>query len=988
MLRSTPLRWKLVTALVIPMVVVGGYLTADILDAVERRDVAAAQRAEVDTFEAVSELSSAIGTENLLMNTRDTSVEQLAMAREETDRAYESLWHELPLGSERLQLIDGHYGSLLAIRDTLGTDPTEARLRAAIELRNGESRNGPHSTSLADLAELPLDVLAAFDFDPAAIDDVVTSSLVDDDFLVQRARADVQREAATLLRVATLPGNLVDADVTESVRAVLAQTDESLEVLAQLASIDVAGDVNSMMEAPAWTRYDEFRLAADAVGVGERLDIDESALRSAAADVDTMLRRQSADIVSELENRASASVFDADRDVVVAALIGLWLVVCVGLLLRFLYRAIKRPLERLTDRAGHIARVELPSVIDRMRSGEIDTVPEVERIKADTNDEVGSLVGAFNEMHRSAVELAAGQAASRRVVADMFVNLGRRNQRLVGRLLNGLSQLERNEQDPDALAALYDLDHTATRMRRNAESLLVLAGAAQARRWDEPIPVEDVARAAIGEVENYQRVTIDVNGDDRLDGGAVSDVTHLLAELVENALTFSPPASPVEIVAGMTSSGYVIAVTDNGIGMLPEQVDEVNGRIAGAASEDETPSDFLGHYVVGRLAARHGITVVLGEGPAGGVTARVWLPASIVIGAAQRSAGATPAGAAPSDGLGAPIDVALPNPVPVPPPEDPQPVVAAPAAVPDPPRLMPPPVDPMRSPLVGTDPVAAALPDMPPVTFEPSSDATDFLESLERQGIQPRTARFADDPARSMPAPTTAEDTTSDPTSDPRSDPEDRGTGPLAEPTPPRPADVAPLAAAVVATAEVAVAEQVPVDVVAEVAADLPVAPTAPTSGTPVAAAAAPSVEMSPERPVATAPPVTTTAEPVVAAAPSVETSAEPVAAAAPAVETSAEPVVPAAPPVESGESGEPTPFGVPPRRPGANLPQTELISSIVGSMGSVATPTDPSPSPASPPPAAPSTNGAASDPERVRSALSGFQHGIARADREDGVER
>ncbi len=969
MLRSTPLRWKLVTALVVPMVVVGGYLAVDILDAVERRDVAAAQRSEVDTFEAVSELSSAIGTENLLMNTRDTSAEQLAAAREETDRAYESLWHELPLGSERLQLIDGHYGSLLAIRDTLGAEPTEARLRAAIELRNGESRNGPYSTSLADLAELPLDVLAAFDFDPAAIDDVVTSSLVDDDFLVQRARADVQREAATLLRVATLPGNLVGPDVTESVRAVLAQTDESLEVLAQLASIDVAGDVDSMMEAPVWARYDEFRRAADAVGVGERLDIEDAALRSAAADVDTMLRRQSTDIVAELENRASASVFDADRDVVVSALIGLWLVVCVGLLLRFLYRAIKRPLERLTDRAGHIARVELPSVIDRMRSGEIDSVPEVERIKADTNDEVGSLVGAFNEMHRSAVELAAGQAASRRVVADMFVNLGRRNQRLVGRLLNGLSQLERNEQDPDALAALYDLDHTATRMRRNAESLLVLAGAAQARRWDEPIPVEDVARAAIGEVENYQRVTIDVNGDDRIDGGAVSDVTHLLAELVENALTFSPPASPVEIVAGMTSSGYVIAVTDNGIGMLPEQIDEVNGRIAGAACEDETPSDFLGHYVVGRLAARHGITVVLAEGPAGGVTARVWLPASIVIGAAQRSdgTGAIPAAVPSSDGLSAPIDVALPNPVPVPPAEEPPPAVSGPATVPQPPRLMPPPVDPLRSPLVGTDPVAAALPDEPPAALEPSSDATDFLEALERQGIQPRTARFSDDPTPSMPAPTTVDGAA--PASGRAPEP---GAAPLAEPIPPRPAEVTSVAA-VVADGEVPTTEHDTVDLLADLVADDAIA-----SETPAGPAAPVGIAPEPAAPVVPAP----------APAPA-ESSPEPAGRIAPtAVEPSPDPVLPAVPASGNGSSEpvEPSPFGVPPRRPGANLPQTELISSIVGSMGSVATPTAPEPSPA--PPAAPHTNGEAADPERVRSALSGFQHGIARADREDGAGR
>ncbi|MEL6891147.1 MAG: ATP-binding protein, partial [Actinomycetota bacterium] len=926
MLRSIPLRLKLVAALILPMLVVAGYLYVDIDGALERRSVAAAQSDEVEAFQAVATLSSSIGAEHVLMTARDASEAQLAQARGATDAAYEVMRSpESPISADRLQQIDGHYGTLLSIRESLGSVPTETRLRANIELRNGEGRTGPYSTSLSDLAELPLQVLAAFEFDSAAIDDVVASSLIDDYFLVQRARADIRREATTLLRVAALPGNLVDAEVTESVTSVIAGTDESLEVLAQLVSIEVAGEIDSMMVSPAWTRYDGFRNAVDAAGVGQRIDIDDRGLQAAAVDLDSVLAAESGAIVDELQSRADASVSNENRDVVVSALIGLWLVIGVGLVLRFLYRAIKNPLQQLTEQASHVARVELPSIIEGMRRGEIEQIPEIEMMPVESNDEVGSLVNAFNDMHRSAVDLAAEQAESRRVVADMFVNLGRRNQRLVGKMLSGLTGLEQNEQDPDKLAELYELDHTATRMRRNAESLLVLAGAGQARRMDQPVAIDDLARAAIGEVENYQRVRIDVKGEERLDGAVVADVTHLLAELVENALTFSPPNSPVEVVAGQTSAGYVVAVNDHGIGMLPEQIEEANDRILGAAGEEESPSEFLGHYVVGRLGARHGIRVELSEGPAGGITARAMIPSHLLIDPTILVPGeADPAAPAPRPtGLAGLSVPAAPAAAPAPAPLAIDPLIpAAPAApavagAPTDPGAAPmveltglaeapavespaaAAVDPALAPLGGTNPVDTALPDQSPTPLEPSSDSTDFLASLEAAGIQRRTSKRPESAdeisdmrarAEAAVAPAFADDLDVLPMADDAlivdgGEPRRDSLAALSDSfeVPDEPTDVE-LEADADSTGEIAA--PISVDAPVPVAADGSLA--APTADAAVMTAPAP-----------TAPPV-----------------------------ADLEPSAPAA--------GGDSPFASSRRRPGANMPKTELISTIVGSMGSI----------------------------------------------------
>src|SRR5690606_34532996 len=246
-------------------------------------------------------------------------------------------------------------------------------------------------------------------------------------------------------------------------------------------------------------------------------------------------------------------------------------------------------------------------------------------------DEGADVADALNTVQDSALDLAVEQAVLRRNIADSFVNLGRRNQNLLGRQLDFITELESKETDPDTLANLFRLDHLATRMRRNAESLLVLAGVEPPRKWAAPVRLTDVIRAALGEVEEYQRVTVRGVEPATIVGSAAADVAHLLAELIENALVFSPPDQTVDIRGrGNDDGGYTLAIIDSGLGMSPEDIAAANRRLAGLESFTIAPSKYLGHYVAGNLAARHGIKVRLDNSPGNGITATVELPPTLL----------------------------------------------------------------------------------------------------------------------------------------------------------------------------------------------------------------------------------------------------------------------------------------------------------------------------------------------------------------------
>jgi signal transduction histidine kinase len=296
-----------------------------------------------------------------------------------------------------------------------------------------------------------------------------------------------------------------------------------------------------------------------------------------------------------------------------------------------LANGIVRPLRTLRRTAHDIADRQLPALIDQVQNSESeDDLPAVPSVELDTDDEVEDVAEAFNVVRRTAVELAAEQARSRRNVSRMFVSLGRRNQGLLSRQLEFIDRLESEESNPELLDNLFRLDHLATRMRRNAESLLVLAGEQPSRRWSEPVSLTDVVRGAVAEVEDYQRVNLEGIDEAQLVGSAVGDVSHLLAELIENATHFSPPDSSVMVLGRRVTDGYALAIVDDGVGMTEEQLHAANERIEASPQIERVPSSYLGLFVVGRLAARHEIKVRLVESTTEGVTAKVLLPNTLV----------------------------------------------------------------------------------------------------------------------------------------------------------------------------------------------------------------------------------------------------------------------------------------------------------------------------------------------------------------------
>jgi PAS domain S-box-containing protein len=235
------------------------------------------------------------------------------------------------------------------------------------------------------------------------------------------------------------------------------------------------------------------------------------------------------------------------------------------------------------------------------------------------------------------------QAALRQSISDLLHNLARRSQGLVDRQLELLDELERKEIDPDRLDELFRMDHLATRMRRNVENLIVLSGVDQRRRWGDSVPLPDVVEAAVAEVEDYARVQVTGIHDLTLSGQAASDVAHLLAELVENATSFSSPSTTVEISGGPAGNGYVLEIQDHGIGMSDDELAEANRRLAAPLAADNIAvSRMMGFHVVGRLAARHGIRVQLRHRWFGGVTALMLLPAALLGSAGERPAVASP----------------------------------------------------------------------------------------------------------------------------------------------------------------------------------------------------------------------------------------------------------------------------------------------------------------------------------------------------------
>ncbi|NMO53819.1 HAMP domain-containing protein [Actinoplanes sp. TBRC 11911] len=329
-------------------------------------------------------------------------------------------------------------------------------------------------------------------------------------------------------------------------------------------------------------------------------------------------------VASDVNTLVTGNRDNAIRDAVLIGGGSILLLLLVVLLSLFMARAVARPLRRLTASADRVAR-EAEAELERVADDEEDSVRPIRLDPVDVagQDEIGDLARAFDRVQTTAVRLVERQVLGRRNVAQMFAHVGRRTQNLVGRQLALIDNLERRETDSERLGELYRLDHMSSRLRRNASSLVVLSGGAGANEHMAPLPLSDVVRLALGEIEDYTRVDVDVPDDIMVVPSLPADLILLLAELMENATAYSPPHTRVSVTANELRGGVRLAIVDQGLGMPPERLVEENARLTRRERLDLAPSEVLGLFVVGRLARRHSIDVHLSETQGGGITAWV-----------------------------------------------------------------------------------------------------------------------------------------------------------------------------------------------------------------------------------------------------------------------------------------------------------------------------------------------------------------------------
>ncbi len=388
---------------------------------------------------------------------------------------------------------------------------------------------------------------------------------------------------------------------------------------------DLRAAENAVRDAGAGTR------AATAVPAVRWTDVSDTVLH----DLRTAQRAASTGAAQNADP-LSAGTLGGPGMAVVLGLAGVLLSLLISVKIG---RRLVVELEELRNSALRVARRDLPASMRLLHAGkkvDIDAVAPLGD-RGTGRDEVGQVGEALVAVHRAALQAAAGRAEALSGISGVYVSLARRSQLLLHRQLALLDTMERRTEDPVELEDLFRLDHLTTRMRRHAESLIILSGAAPGRGWRHPVPLLDVVRAAVAEVEDFPRVEVHSVVDARLAGGAVADVTHLLAELVENAVMFSPPQTKVQVRAERVGAGIAVEIHDRGLGMGKEALDEANRRIQNAEEIDLLDTEQLGLFVVNRLAHRRHVKVGLQPSVYGGITAVVLVPDALFAAGADEA---------------------------------------------------------------------------------------------------------------------------------------------------------------------------------------------------------------------------------------------------------------------------------------------------------------------------------------------------------------
>ncbi|MFD3741780.1 nitrate- and nitrite sensing domain-containing protein [Streptomyces sp. NPDC058629] len=446
---------------------------------------------------------------------------------------------------------------------------------------------------------------------------------------ISRAREMLSREDA-LVASSLIAGRFTTAELRQ-VSGLVAQRDLLYEVSLENLPAAERRRVEQFWSSPD---AEPLRTAEDtliAAGPTKRLGaVDTERWQEAAPPVLDRLADDSTEMGNRFQDRAEPAGYRVLAQAGIAGVLGfLALIISIFVSVR-IGRELVRDLSRLRKEAHEVSGVRLPSVMRRLASGEqVDVETEAPHLTYE-RDEIGQVGQALNTLQRAAVEAAVKQADMRRGVSEVFVNLARRNQVLLHRQLTLLDTMERRTENSDELADLFRLDHLTTRMRRHAEGLVILSGAAPSRQWRKPIQLMDVVRAAVAEVEDYERIEVRRLPRIGVGGPAVADLTHLIAELLENATVFSPPHTAVQVHGERVSNGFTLEIHDRGLGMPPVVLLDANLRLAETPDFELSDTDRLGLFVVSRLAQRQNVRVSLQKSPYGGTTAVVFIPAALL----------------------------------------------------------------------------------------------------------------------------------------------------------------------------------------------------------------------------------------------------------------------------------------------------------------------------------------------------------------------
>ncbi len=637
--RRIPIRAKVAGAVAVPLValVVGAWVgvSTNAAEASRVADQAGLATASIGHAGLISALQSERNQALIQMLGLSghiaLEVDDRDDARAQTDAAFTHLHHQIAGQDDRLR---EDYAEALRSLDAL--PDVRGRVDEALAAPGIANRQTAHDVFLSYTTMIAT-IFASHDRFSLVVDDAQLRQGDDLVHFSSHATDAVAQLVDALLYIGSGPGGIDEPVEAAEIAQLRRDVDKNDAVVKTKGTGPYADAAQTLLANPRVAGISSF--AARAIGDGGAVDATELLGTTPLGPQGGYLQFRD-DVVEVLD--AQAVKLGHEADVRKQIVLGLALVVVAAALLiaLFISRSITRPLRDLSRKARAMATYRLPAAVQDILDappGEDIVLPTAEPIVVPGRDEVGDVAGALNDVQQSALELAVEQAALRRNIAESYVNLGRRNQNLLSRLLDAVGELERMEADPARLEKLYKLDHLATRIRRNAESLLVLSETQTAARWQPPVQIDDVVRAALGEIENYERVLVRTLEPTMVMGGASSDLAHLLAELIENGLRHSPPRELVEVTGRATAAGYSLAIVDHGLGMTPEDLERANQRLAGVESFTITPAKYLGHYVTAVLAARHGVGVRLQGSVVVGIAAQVDLPAALLTDRVERS---------------------------------------------------------------------------------------------------------------------------------------------------------------------------------------------------------------------------------------------------------------------------------------------------------------------------------------------------------------